>query len=320
MFETGRAIIYACEEAGLTIPPRTLVINDRDRTLKGSIKDADFWDVEIDIDPPSANYDAVILFSSKQKEENRLLMARALTLAAPERWVMAAAANDAGGKTLNKTLVGFGVPVEETAKHKCRVVWTRAPQRAARIMIDDAVTRGGITKRIDGMYTQPGLFSWDRIDKGSDALIHHLPLSLKGQGADFGCGIGVIAIRVMQRYADVKKLICIDIDARALDCAARNLSEWPDKIFLRRADLSQEVDLGTLDFIVMNPPFHAGKKQSITLGQSFIKNAAKNLRTGGMLVFVANSHLPYEKTVSDLFAFNRVLSEENGFKIIEAVK
>jgi len=320
MWEAGKAILYALSEAGLVAGAPVLVINDRDRSLSGKFADAHFWDVDIDANPPQEKYAAVVLFAPKQKDEARFLMARGLQLLKANGLFMAVAGNEAGGKTLGKLLVGFGVRCGELAKHKCRIVWTTEPERAAKIMLDEARARGGLQQRGDLLWTQPGLFSWDHLDKGSDALLHHLPLSLKGEGADFGCGIGVIGLRLMQRYEDVKKLICIDIDARALDCAALNLSAWPERIFLRRADLSQPVELGKFDFIVMNPPFHTGKKQSVTLGQSFIRNAAANLKSGGMLVFVANSHLPYEAIIGELFSFHRTLSEQHGFKIIEAVK
>ena len=70
----------------------------------------------------------------------------------------------------------------------------------------------------------------------------------------------------------------------------------------------------------MNPPFHTGKTQMMSMGQAFITHAAKSLKAGGILVFVANTHLPYEAIVAENFSFHRILSENHGFKIIEAVK
>lgn len=321
MFDAARAILYSIAEAGLSLPSPVLVINDAAEDLKAALSDAVFWNPETDgPEKMQGKFKTVILFAPKQKEETRYLMAIALETLGMGGVFVTTAANEAGGKILAKNLAGFGVAVTDISKHKCRVVWTNEPQRAAKALIAAAKEKGGVQKRADGMWSQPGLFSWDHLDKGTDALLHHLPFSLSGKGADFGCGIGPIGLKLMQRYKDIKSLACLDRDVRALVCCRKNLVEWNDKIITTQADLTKPVDLQDLDFIVMNPPFHTGKKQSAALGQAFIGNAAKSLKTGGILVFVANSHLPYEATLAGNFSFYRILSEAHGFKIIEAIR
>ncbi len=320
MFDVGRAVLHSISEAGLILPTRLLVINDHHQEMKNDFPDAVFWSPESSSENPSADFNSILLFSPKQKDENRYLTALSLKLLAKGGVFACVASNESGGKTLAKTLVGFGVPVSDYSKHKCRVVWTNEPQKAANIMIAEAEQKGGIQQRSDGLWSQPGLFSWDHLDVGTNALLHHLPFSLHGTGADFGCGIGVIGLKLLQRYKDITKLTCLDRDARALACCSKNLDQWSAKVTTRLADLTKNLDLPEQDFIVMNPPFHTGKKQSVAIGQAFIRNAAKCLKTGGILVFVANSHLPYEATAAESFAFHRILSEENGFKIIEAIK
>lgn len=320
MSDVARAILYAVNEAGLALPEPVLVINDYVHDLKAQFPNAEFWSPELDAMLAAKNYKSVILFTPKQKEESRYLAAFAFGLLDKDGVLVAAATNESGGKTLAKQLVGFGVKVTDISKHKCRVVWTTEPHRAADVMIHEALDKGGIQKRKDGLWAQPGLFSWDRLDKGTDVLLHHLPFSLAGKGADFGCGIGIIGLKLLQRYKNIEKLTCVDRDIRALECCAKNLESFDARVQTRQADLTKPIDLANLDFIVMNPPFHTGKKQSIAMGQAFISNAARCLKTGGILVFVANSHLPYEVTVAESFAFHRILSQEHGFKIIEAVK
>jgi 16S rRNA (guanine1207-N2)-methyltransferase len=70
------------------------------------------------------------------------------------------------------------------------------------------------------------------------------------------------------------------------------------------------------DAVVMNPPFHSGKKEDIALGESFIRAAWNSLKRGGRLFFVANRHLPYEKIIPDLGS----LYEGGGFKIIAGTR
>ena len=320
MFDPGRAVLHSLAETGLNLPSPILVINDFNRDMVSAFENVKFWNPEEEPAEPEGEFKTILLFSPKQKEESRFLTALGLEKLSRGGLLILAAANEAGGKTLYKMLVEFGVPSADHSKHKCRVVWTDKPDMAAKVMIENARRRGDIQQREDGLWSQPGLFSWDRLDKGTNALLHHLPLSVSGLGADFGCGIGVIGLRLLQRYKEIEKLICLDRDARALECCSRNLQQWPEKFETRRADLTQGIDLPKLDFIIMNPPFHIGKKQSVAIGQGFISNAAKSLKQGGTFIFVANVHLPYEQTVAENFSFMRVLSEEHGFKIIEAVK
>ena len=319
MLDVSRAVSYSIAEAGLSLPEPVLIVNDAALDLKKTIPNASFWNPALEAVPDLKGFKSVILFAPKQKDEMRYLTALALENLKSGVLVLAAA-NEAGGKILAKTLVGFGVKISETSKHKCRVVWTNEPGRAAPIMINEAKIKGGWQQRPDGMWSLPGLFSWDHLDIGTDALLHHLPFSLSGKGADFGCGIGVIGQRLLQRYKDIKHLICIDRDIRALEACKKNLNEWQGRFDTRQMNLTQPVDLANLDFIVMNPPFHSGKKQSVAMGQAFIANAARSLKQGGMLVFVANSHLPYEETLGAHFTFYRTLNEAKGFKIIEAVR
>ena len=79
-------------------------------------------------------------------------------------------------------------------------------------------------------------------------------------------------------------------------------------------------NLPVLDFVIMNPPFHTGKKNDIGLGLNFIQNAAHHLRKGGVLMMVANVHLPYENHLKSLFSNFDIIAQKSGFKIIRAVK
>ena len=64
---------------------------------------------------------------------------------------------------------------------------------------------------------------------------------------------------------------------------------------------STTIEAGSLDFVVMNPPFHDGGAEDRLLGQTFIRQAAIMLRRGGLLWVVANRHLPYEAVLGELF-------------------
>jgi len=167
----------------------------------------------------------------------------------------------------------------------------------------------------DGWITQPGVFSSDGPDAGSMALVPVLPKSLKGRGADLGGGWGYLSRHLL----DLPKVTHVDVveaDRRALACAERNLSG--DRVTLHWADATTWGTAGSLDWVVMNPPFHTSRTPDASLGQAFIRSAARLLKPKGSLIMVANRHLPYETTLAGNFVHVQELDGDSRFKILQA--
>ena len=248
--------------------------------------------------------------------ERRYALALALRALAPGAAFTALAPNDKGGTRLRKELQAFGCDVEETARRHHRIVTGLRPDNLTGI--DDALAAGGPRLETElGLWSQPGVFSWDRLDPGTAMLIEHLP-ALSGRGADFGCGIGVLAHAVLASAA-VTELGLIDIDRRAIECAQHNVTDARARFLW--ADLrSPNAALTDLDFVVMNAPFHDAGAEDKALAQSFVRRAAESLRKGGVCWLVANRHLPYEAILQPLFKRVERASETGGFKIYEARK
>lgn len=262
-----------------------------------------------------------LLHLPQQSTEADYAIASALSHMDQDGVLIVVADNQTGGKTLTKRLAGFGCPVQDLSKHKCRVVWTKVPQEADKDVISDALRKGDIHARAtDGVYTQTGVFSWDHLDIGTQVLLQHLPQNLSGKGADFGCGVGDISRNILQQNPAITSLTCIDHDQRAVTCCGKNLAAYAPQIKCVWQDIPADTHLEGLDFIVMNPPFHKGKTEDKDLGKAFITKAAKALRTGGKLYMVANAHLPYEDVLRSLFAHGSVIATENGFKVFEAIR
>ena len=75
------------------------------------------------------------------------------------------------------------------------------------------------------------------------------------------------------------------------------------------------------DVIVSNPPFHTqSRTDRPDIGRRFIAVAAAALNPGGRLWLVANRHLPYESVLTESFGKVRIVAQEHGFKIVEAVR
>ena len=257
--------------------------------------------------------DEITLLAPPGTLERRYVLAQALRALKPGGRLTAAAPKAKGGARLAAELAALGAPpVVESRRHHKICTATRPAELAG---ADDAIAAGAPRLAPGGPWTQPGVFSWDRLDPGTAALLETLP-AMAGKGADLGCGLGLLA-RAVLSSAEVSEIALVDLDRRAIELAARNVSD-PRARFLWRDLREPQPDLAALDFIVTNPPFHDGGAEDRALGQQFIRRAAEMLGKGGVLWLVANRHLPYEAALKDAFARVRLVAETGGFKVCEA--
>jgi 16S rRNA (guanine1207-N2)-methyltransferase len=258
--------------------------------------------------------DRVVILAPPGTLERRYTLALALRALKPGGQLVALAPKDKGGARMGKELEAFGLDAEPWSKAHHRLYAADRP--AAPEGLDAAIAEGA-PQRAEalGLWSQPGVFSWDRPDPGSLLLIGKLP-ALKGDGADLGCGYGLLAQAVLQSPA-VTSLAMIDLDRRAIEAARRNVTDPRAHIAWADATASE---LSGLDFVVMNPPFHDGGSEDRGLGLAFISAAAKAVRKGGTLWLVANRHLPYEAGLTARFTKVTVVAEAQGYKLFEAVK
>ena len=248
--------------------------------------------------------------------ERRFVLAHALRALAEGGELVVLAPKDMGGARLRKELEGFGCTVNETARRHHRLCVARRP--AEPIGLSEATAAGG-PRLVPGLglWSQPGVFSWDRIDPGT-AQLTAAPFRFSGRGADFGGGVGVLALKVLQS-PDVTSLALIDIDSRAVAAARRNIDD-PRASFLQHDLRGPPPGLADLDFVIMNPPFHAGGREDRSLGQVFIRQAAAVLHRGGFCRMVANVGMPYEAVLGECFAHVQPVGQRNGYKLFEARK
>ena len=267
-------------------------------------------------DAVTAGYASFIVAAPPGVLERRFVIAHALRALAPDGELVALAPKDMGGSRLRKELEAFGCAVNETARRHHRICVVRKP--AAPTGLDAAIAEGGL-QRVEplGLWSQPGVFSWDRIDPGTAQLMASKP-RFAGRGADFGSGIGVLAKTVLSS-PDVTALALIDIDARAVAASRRNVEDA--RASFLQADLRGPAPgVSDLDFVVMNPPFHIGGREDRGLGQQFVRQAAAALRKGGTLRLVANIGMPYEAVLNEAFKTVTPLGQRDGYKLIEARK
>ncbi len=301
----GGAILYGAPAPGLIEAPAGAV--QVSPLIPGSTDIASLADGSLE--------EAVILAPPGTLERDHVL-AHALRALEVGGALTAFAPQDKGGSRLKKALERFGCEVTEEARRHHRFCYITRP--AALKELSEAIAAGA-PRRVSatGLWSQPGVFSWDRIDPGTELLLDSLP-ELAGKGADLGGGLGVLGHKVLAGAA-VTGLTVVEIDRRAVEACRRNLDD--PRVEVIWADVRRAGDrLSGLDFVVMNPPFHDGGAEDRSLGVAFIRAASAALRTGGTCWLTANRHLPYESPLGEAFARVTLRAERGGYKIYEARK
>ncbi len=73
-------------------------------------------------------------------------------------------------------------------------------------------------------------------------------------------------------------------------------------------------------FIISNPPFHAGLDTSYSATETLLEQAPRHLTATGELIIVANSFLKYPPIIECAFGQSNTLSKTNKFAIYHAKK
>ncbi|SJZ41048.1 16S rRNA (guanine1207-N2)-methyltransferase [Enhydrobacter aerosaccus] len=261
-------------------------------------------------------YPLGLVLLTKHKEENFANIARGWSLLEPRGTLVCAGANEDGAASLEKQVgKAFGL-VDMLSKFHCRVFWLvrtdREPPDYWRALTQLQPVGDG------NWLSQPGIFSWDRIDDGSALLVRCLPNDLAGHVADFGCGWGYLTRHVLQSCADVAQIDLIDAECRAIEAARANVAD--KRARFHWLDLTTEAAPTAYDVIVCNPPFHTGRASTPSLGQQVIQAASRALKPGGHFYMVANRGLPYEPLLKAHFTSFETLADNNKFKVSRAVR
>jgi len=165
----------------------------------------------------------------------------------------------------------------------------------------------------------PGAFAHGRLDAGTELFLETLAdMKLEGDVLDFACGTGVIGAYIAANHPHTR-ITFTDTSALALRACEETLAANHLDGTVLASDGLSEVG-GGFDIIVSNPPIHAGIKTDNRLSLGLLESVHEFINAGGMLVMVANIHLPYEAWLSERFRHSRELASNNNYKVIAARK
>ncbi len=184
--------------------------------------------------------------------------------------------------------------------------------------IEDALRDGARRIVADlGLWSQPGVFSWDRVDRRHGAPAGAPARAVPGAARTSAAASAFCRARLWRRRRS--RITLIDIDRRAVACAQHNVGD-PRAAFVWGDVRRSAPALTGLDFVVMNAPFHDAGSEDKALPQAFVKRAAEVLRNGGVCWLTANRHLPYEAVMKPLFRHIELKADAGGYKVYEMRK
>lgn len=259
----------------------------------------------------------IMVLPGKSKDETLAWFAMAKDRLEPGGHLIAAMPNTAGAGRFEKELANAAGNIVSIQKHKCRAFHATLDHADESIFAE--WRKLNEPREISGFTVQAGIFSSDHIDPGSQLLADHLPAHLHGHVADLGAGWGFLSDSVLKRCPKIQRLDLFEADARALECARKNLAGHECEIHFHWHDVTNGLP-GVYDSIVMNPPFHTGQATDVDLGRAFLKVAAASLKRGGKMWLVANRQLPYEAVLETSGLAWRKIAENRIYKILAAEK
>ncbi len=268
------------------------------------------------------SFEVGLCILTPHRRENYANLARAYRHLVPGGTLVCAGQNAIGAATYEKAVDGVATIQGRMSKAKCRVFWLqRGPAGADSAKWQEWLSLAD-PQPIAGtpFSSRPGVFSWNRIDPGSQFLLDSLPPGIDGAVADLGAGWGFLSASLLERYDRIRQLDLFEAEKLALDCAEVNLAPLGRSVGYHWSDVRAGIGRGRYDWVITNPPFHQEGEQDVELGVTFLTVASEALRVGGRLVCVANRHLPYERTLRSAFSEVSVLAENRSFKVLLARK
>ncbi|MFA0084185.1 16S rRNA (guanine(1207)-N(2))-methyltransferase RsmC [Vibrio sp. 10N.261.51.F12] len=269
--------------------------------------------------PKTIDADMILMYWPKAKAEAQMLLEMSLAALGENTEIVVVGENRSGVKSVEKLFADYGVIKKYDSARRCSFYWGQC--HSAPTSFDLQSWFKSYPVELDGqrlvVKSLPGVFSHGEFDIGSQLLLKNLP-SLHGKVLDFGCGAGVLGAFMALRYPSITLHMC-DINAFAIESSKQTLLANGLEGNVLASDVYSDLPQD-FQFIISNPPFHAGLDTSYSATEQLLSDAPKHLQRAGQMVIVANSFLKYPPIIERQFGHCETLEKNRQFTIYHATK
>lgn len=205
--------------------------------------------------------------------------------------------------------------IKHTGEHTLPA-WAESPGLAPRTWVEFSISVSNHTFEIRSL---PGVFSYDRLDEGTQMLLESIQIPAGAKVLDAGCGYGIIGLFAADQGAELVHMI--DNNLLAVEASRETLSVNGIKnAQVIAGDLLNPYLPDHYDFVLSNPPFHTGQAVDYQVAHTLIENSYQALKLGGRLIIVANRFIRYNRLIREIFGNISILAESSKFHVLSGLK
>jgi 16S rRNA (guanine1207-N2)-methyltransferase len=194
--------------------------------------------------------------------------------------------------------------------------WVNSPGIAPHTWVEFSIPYSDHTFAIRSL---PGVFSYDRLDEGTEMLLGAVNIPGGAKVLDAGCGYGIIGL-----YAAVHGAVLVhmvDNNLLAVEATRETLTVNSIKnAEVTAGDLLNMPFPDKYDLVLSNPPFHAGHAVDFQVAHALIENSNQALNPGGRLVIVANRFIRYDRLIQEIYGNISIVAETGKFHVLSGLK
>jgi 16S rRNA (guanine1207-N2)-methyltransferase len=319
----GRLFIMDNDQVALNCAERTIQLNG---IQNYSIP------TELSLLPQAANtFPLIVMDLPKGRKLSRRWLVEAYFLLIPGGELYLAGANVQGIQSIisdAKELFGNAVILGYKKGNRCALVrkeenkkdvpnWALEPGIAPGTWVTFNIS---IKSKDVKIFSLPGIFSYDRLDEGTELLLETIHFPSSSKILDVGCGYGIIGLYAALQ-ASTSEIDLVDSNRLAIAASQKNLNANKlEDVRIIPSDLLDPLPKNYYDLIISNPPFHAGKEINYSITSALLHQAFQALETGGKIIIVANQFLRYDYIMNEVFGNSQNLAHTNRFNILAATK
>lgn len=163
--------------------------------------------------------------------------------------------------------------------------------------------------------TGPGLFSQERADRGTLAMLSAARIGEGDKVLDLGCGWGLVGVYAA-RLAGGGNVTMLDIDPAAVRVAGENaVRNGVGEVRCVLSDGYDSLDDAGYDIILCNPPYNS----DFSVARRFIEKGFNRLALGGRMYMVTKRREWYLNKLRAIFGGCRIY-DIDGYFVFEAEK